>query len=88
MRRDVEIKIQNWGNSAAIRLNKGILSQLDVEIGVSLNMEVKEGALILTPSEPTYTLEQLLAASTKESLQIDDEDREWLNDSPVGHEFT
>ena len=82
----MEIKIQNWDNCPAIRLNKDILSLLKVEIGVSLNAEIKEGALILTPAELTYTLDQLLATSTKESLQIDEEDREWLNESPVGRE--
>jgi len=37
-------------------------------------------------SEATYTLEELLAGSSKDSLSLNKEDRKWLNDKPVGKE--
>ena len=38
--------------------------------------------------EAAYTIEELLAGSSKESLRLKKEDREWLNDKPVGREIT
>jgi len=34
----------------------------------------------------TYTLDELLAGSSESSLSLNKEDREWLNDKPVGKE--
>lgn len=35
----------------------------------------------------SYTLEELLAGSTRDSLQLNDEDKQWLNAVPVGKEI-
>jgi antitoxin component of MazEF toxin-antitoxin module len=83
----MELKIQSWGNSAAIRLNKGILNQLDVEVGVSLDVEVSDGVLHLKPAEPVYTMDDLLIGCTRENMQLNDEDKQWLDDAPAGREF-
>jgi len=83
----MKLKIQRWGNSAAIRLNKGLLNQLDVEIGMSLDAEVSAGVLHLEPAEPAYTMDDLLVGCTRENMQLDDEDSQWLNAIHVGREF-
>ena len=82
----MNLEIKRWGNSAGIRLNKNLLSQLDVAVGGSLNAEVNDGSLILTPAEPVYTMADLLVGCTRESMQLDDEDKQWLNAAPVGKE--
>lgn len=82
----MNLEIKSWGNSAGIRLNKNLLSQLDVAVGGSLNAEVNDGSLILTPAEPVYTMADLLVGCTRESMQLDDEDKQWLNAAPVGKE--
>ncbi len=82
----MNLEIKSWGNSAGIRLNKSILSQLDVAVGGSLSVEVNDGSLILTPTEPVYTMSDLLVGCTRESMRLDDEDRQWLNVAPVGKE--
>ncbi len=82
----MNLEIKSWGNSAGIRLNKNLLSQLDVTIGGSLSAEVNDGSLILTPAEPVYTMADLLVGCTRESMQLDDEDKQWLNAAPVGKE--
>lgn len=83
----MELKIQNWGNSAAIRLNKGLLNQLDVEVGVSLDVEVSDGVLHLKPAAPVYTMDDLLVGCTRDNMQLNDEDKQWLDAAPVGREF-
>ncbi len=82
----MHLEIKSWGNSAGIRLNKNLLSQLDVAVGGSLSVEVNNGSLILTPSEPVYTMADLLVGCTRESMQLTDEDKQWLNAAPVGKE--
>ncbi len=82
----MNLEIKSWGNSAGIRLNKNLLSQLDVTVGGSLNAEVNNGSLILTPAEPVYTMADLLVGCTRESMQLDDEDKQWLNAAPIGKE--
>lgn len=82
----MNLEIKSWGNSAGIRLNKNLLSQLDVAVGDSLNAEINDGSLILTPAEPIYTMADLLVGCTRESMQLDDEDKQWLNAAPVGKE--
>ncbi len=82
----MNLEIKSWGNSAGIRLNKNLLSQLDVAVGGSLNAEVNDGSLILTPAEPVYTMADLLVGCTRKSMQLDDEDKQWLNAAPVGKE--
>ncbi len=82
----MNLEIKSWGNSAGIRLNKNLLSQLDIAVGDSLNAEVNDGSLILTPAEPVYTMADLLVGCTRESMQLDDEDKQWLNATPVGKE--
>lgn len=82
----MNLEIKSWGNSAGIRLNKNLLSQLDVTVGGSLNAVVNDGSLILTPTEPVYTMADLLVGCTRKSMQLDDEDKQWLNAAPVGKE--
>ena len=83
----MELKIQNWGNSGAIRLNKGLLNQLEVEVGATLSVEVNDGVLHLKPAEPVYTMDDLLVGCTRENMQLNDEDKQWLNAPPAGREF-
>ena len=83
----MELEIQKWGNSAAIRINRALLKQINAKIGVSLVAEVRNGGLFLKPvAEPEYSLDDLLASCTKDKMRLDAEDRAWLDDAPVGKE--
>lgn len=82
-----QLEVQKWGNSAAIRLNKGLLQQLSCEIGSKFNVIIKDGGFFLKPvSNPEYTLDELLKTCTKSNTKLTDEDRAWLYDTPVGKE--
>ena len=82
----MELKIQSWGNSAAIRINQALLKQINAEIGGSLVAEVRNGGLFLKPAEPAYILDDLLSSCTKSKMRLDDEDRQWIDDEPAGKE--
>ncbi len=84
----MEIQIKKWGNSAGIPLSKPLLRQLDVEQGDTVEARIKDGGLFLKAvKKPRYTLEGLLSSCTSEAMELDAEDREWLQDSPVGREL-
>jgi antitoxin ChpS len=82
----MELKIQSWGNSAAVRLSQVLLKQINSEVGGTLNVEVSNGVLVLKPAEPVYAIEDLLADCTSKNMKPNEEDSEWLNAPPVGHE--
>ena len=44
-------KIQKWGNSQGIRLTKSLLADAQIDVGDAVNIQVKEGALIVTPEK-------------------------------------
>jgi antitoxin ChpS len=56
------MKIQAWGNSAAVRLPAVLLSKLDMRVGQEISAVVVDGALVLKPvKKPKYTLNELIA---------------------------
>ena len=42
-------KVQKWGNSQGVRLSREILSNVEIQVGDSVNLSVREGTLIVTP---------------------------------------
>lgn len=64
------MRVQKWGNSAAMRLNADILKQWGVKIGDTVEAEIADGALIVRPvlSRPVYRLADLLAEMPADGL--------------------
>lgn len=42
-------KIQTWGNSQGLRLSKAMLSDANISVGDSVDVAVRDGALVVTP---------------------------------------
>lgn len=49
----MELKINKWANSAAVRLPAALLAQLGVQVGDFLEGEVVKGKLVLQPAVKT-----------------------------------
>ncbi len=84
---DMKAQIKKWGNAAALRIPKSLLKELLLDIGSNVDLRQDDGRLVIEPlvrSEPT--LEELLEHFPKETLFLDQEDREWLEGKPVGKE--
>jgi len=61
-------KIQKWGNSQGLRITKTLLSDAQINVGDDVNVSVKDGALIVTPTQRTrrkYNLKDLVAKIPK-----------------------
>ncbi len=57
-------KIQRWGNSQGLRITKALLADAQISVGDDVNIAVKNGALIVTPTQRTrkkYNLKDLVA---------------------------
>ena len=57
-------QIAKWGNSLGLRLPKSVALEADVDEGDTVDVSVKNGAIVIRPSRPTYSLERLVAQIT------------------------
>ena len=80
----MELSIQKWGNSAAVRLPTALLTQLQVVLGDKLSVEIRPGCM-LTPSRRSYSLSELLAQCDLNAPMPADLDA-WHDLHPIGRE--
>lgn len=81
----MELSIQKWGNSAAVRLPVELLGLLNVVLGDKLLVDVRSEGVLLKPKRPTYSLKELIAQcdlSAKEPVDM----AAWNKIKPVGRE--
>ncbi|AEI82204.1 PemI-like protein (plasmid) [Cupriavidus necator N-1] len=81
----MELSIQKWGNSAAVRLPTTLLEQLKVALGDKLSVDVRPDGVMLKPARHKYSLDELVAqcdpkAPTPRGLA------DWSGVKPVGRE--
>lgn len=56
------MKLQKWGNSAAVRFPKEIVNQLGLSIGDELQTKIEGDTIVIKAAKrPRYTLSDLLA---------------------------
>jgi antitoxin MazE len=78
----MKTRVQKWGNSLALRIPKSFASEVGLDPDSSVEMSLKDGKLVVVPSEKSkFTLRQLLAQVTDENLH-----REVDTGSAVGGE--
>ena len=74
-------QIAKWGNSLGLRLPKSVALEVRVGEGDTVDVSVKNGAIVIRPGRPTYSLEQLVAKITPRNRH---DESDW--GTPVGHE--
>ena len=42
-------KVQKWGNSQGLRLSRQLLSDVQIDVGDTVEVSVRDGALVVTP---------------------------------------
>lgn len=55
-------QIAKWGNSLGLRLPKAVALEAQVGEGDTVEVSVKNGAIVVRPNRPTYSLEQLVTS--------------------------
>lgn len=81
----MELSIQKWGNSAAVRLPSTLLSQLGVSLGDKLSAEMQPEGLVLRPARKAYSLDELMAQCNLKAAPPADV-AAWDDSKPVGQE--
>ena len=77
-------KIQKWGNSQGLRINKNLLADVKLDVGDDLNISVKDGMMIVASAKRKLRRQNLkdLVACIPEGYQLGEVD--W--GEPVGKE--
>jgi antitoxin MazE len=74
-------QIAKWGNSLGLRLPKSVALEAQVDEGDTVDVSVKNGAIVIRPSRPAYSLGQLVSKITPRNRH---DESDW--GSPVGDE--
>ena len=74
-------RISRWGNSLGLRLPKSVAREAQVDEGDRVDVSVKNGAIVIRPSRPAYSLEELVAKITPRNRH---DESDW--GTPVGDE--
>ena len=82
----MELSIQKWGNSAAVRLPTTVLSQLGVMLGDKLSAEMQPEGLVLRAARKRYALADLMAQCDLNAAPPEDL-ADWETAKPVGNEL-
>jgi antitoxin MazE len=57
-------QIAKWGNSLGVRLPKAVALEAAIDAGDTVDVSVKNGAIVIRPSRPSYSLDQLVGRIT------------------------
>ena len=74
-------QIARWGNSLGLRLTKSAALAAQVGEGDTVDVSVENGAIVVRPNRPTYSLKQLVAKITPRNRHSESD---W--GTPVGGE--
>ena len=78
--------LRKVGGSVLLSVPPAILELLELEVGSTVGVSVKNGQILISPQpKPKYSLSELLAASNYSEPKPASE-REWLDAPAVGRE--
>lgn len=79
--------IRKFGNSRGAIIPAALLRELNLNENDQVDVKAENGRIILEPfSKVEYSLDELLAQCEPEVMTLDEQDKAWLNDSPIGKE--
>jgi antitoxin MazE len=68
----MQVRVQKWGNSLAVRIPKPLAEDAEVKEGTILNLAVSEVAVVATPvKKRKWSLKQLLEKVSKKNLHAE-----------------
>lgn len=67
------VQFAQWGNSLAVRIPSNIVKQIGAKNGLSAEIAVSDGKIVLTPQlqKPKYSLDELVSAITPENIHAE-----------------
>jgi antitoxin MazE len=76
-------QIAKWGNSLGLRLPKSVALEAQLDEGDTVTVSVRNGAIVVRPTRPTYSLDALVAKMTPRNRH---HETDW-GAAPVGREL-
>jgi antitoxin MazE len=64
----MQVQIQKWGNSLAIRIPKSFAKEIEVDLGTTVDLSTVEGNLVAKPVKEGYSLEEMLDQVNEQNL--------------------
>ena len=88
----LSMPLRKQGGAAIVTIPPSVLKSLDLKIGNELQMDVRDGALVMIPAKPSkrkrYTLAQLLEGATPKVVKALNDDTAWSREGDaVGREL-
>ena len=79
--------LRKVGGSVMLAVPRAVLDVLGLRAGAKVGIAIERGRLVVEPPKrPHYTLDELLAQCDRKARRTK-EDREWLDNKPVGREL-
>ena len=78
----MEVTIQKWGNSLAIRIPGSYAKDISLQQGTAVNLIKKKDKLVIVPKKPGFKLKNLLAKITADNIH-----QEEFPEGPIGKEI-
>jgi antitoxin MazE len=63
----VRARVSRWGNSLAIRIPAAFAEETQLQDGVSVDVSVEDGRLVISATRPRYRLDALVDKITDEN---------------------
>ena len=82
----MRITIKRWGNSAGMVIRNIVMKELNLQPGQSVEAQVSNNQLILTPISRRYSLDELLAQCDMNAAELSEQDV-WGKSTPAGDEI-
>lgn len=77
--------LRKVGGSVMMSVPRAFLDQMELSVGSTVDIGLKQGRMVVKPSKPKYSVEELLAQCDL-SQEISHEEREWMDSPATGHE--
>ena len=82
----MRITIKRWGNSSGMVIPNVVMKELNLRPGQSVEAQVSNNQLILTPISRRYSLDELLAQCDMNATELSEQDV-WGKSTPAGAEI-
>ena len=82
----MRITIKRWGNSSGMVIPNVVMKELNLRPGQSVEAQVSNNQLILTPISRRYSLDELLAQCDMNTTELSEQDV-WGKSTPAGDEI-
>jgi antitoxin MazE len=74
-------QVSKWGNSLGLRLPKSVAREAQLDVGDTVDVSVDNGAIVIRPSRPRYSLDELVRRITPKNRH---DESDW--GGPLGDE--